>query len=163
MALENKKTPTALILSRQNIKNLPVENPYINALKAAKGAYVVVDCVGTPDIVLLASGSEVSTLIESTDKLKEDFKVRVVSVPSEGLFHSQELEYQQSVLPAGIPRFGLTAGLSVNLEGLVGENGKVWGLNHFGYSAPATVLDDKFGFTPEHISKEIINYMKLNS
>ncbi|GGK46203.1 MULTISPECIES: transketolase family protein [Flavobacteriaceae] len=163
MALENKKTPTALILSRQNIKNLPVENPYINALKAAKGAYVVVDCVGTPDIVLLASGSEVSTLIESTDKLKEDFKVRVVSVPSEGLFRSQELEYQQSVLPAGIPRFGLTAGLSVNLEGLVGENGKVWGLNHFGYSAPATVLDDKFGFTPEHISKEIINYMKLNS
>jgi len=159
MALENKNTPTALLLSRQNIKNLPVENPYQNALKATKGGYTVLDCEGTPDVILLASGSEVSTLIEASKMLNEKIKVRVVSVPSEGLFRCQEMEYQQAILPVGVPRFGLTAGLTINLEGLVGEKGKVLGLNHFGYSAPATVLDDKFGFTPAHISNEINNYL----
>jgi len=160
MALENKYTPTALILSRQNIKNLPAQDPYQNSLKATKGGYIVVDCEGTPDVILLASGSEVATLIEASDRLKEQLNIRIVSILSEGLFRSQDITYQNSVLPVGVPRFGLTAGLTVNLEGLVGENGKVWGLEHFGFSAPAAVLDEKFGFTSENISEEILKYLK---
>jgi transketolase len=127
LALENTDSPTALILSRQNIKNLPAkENRYAEAQKAAQGAYIVTDTVGKPDVILLASGSEVATLVEGAALLeKEGVKCRIVSVPSEGLFRNQSKEYQQSVLPAGVKKFGLTAGLPVNLEGLVGAVGGV--------------------------------------
>ncbi len=158
MALENTSTPTGLILSRQNIKTLPAAsgNRYQEALQAEKGAYIVQDCEGTPDVILLASGSEVATLASGAEKLvAEGVKVRIVSVPSEGLFRSQDAAYQQSVLPAGVKKFGLTAGLPVTLAGLVGADGKVAGLDHFGYSAPYTVLDEKFGFTDEHVYKEV--------
>jgi transketolase len=155
LALENKDTPTALILSRQNINNLP-NNGYEDTLQASKGAYIVQDCEGTPDAVLLASGSEVSTLVEGAELLKKDnIKVRIVSVPSEGLFRNQSKDYQLSVLPVGVPRFGLTAGLPINLEGLVGENGKVWGLSSFGHSAPYTVLDEKLEFTALKVYNEV--------
>ncbi len=151
MAMENLKTPTALILSRQNIKNLPGNSQN----QAEKGAYVV-SCDGNPDVVLLASGSEVSTLVDGAELLrKEGVKVRIVSVPSEGLFRNQTPEYQESVLPLGIKRFGLTAGLPVNLIGLVGENGKTWGLESFGFSAPYNVLDEKLGFTAENIFNQV--------
>ena len=158
MALENTHTPTALILSRQNITSLPVNgNRYEAALKAEKGAYIVEKPEGTPDVVLLASGSEVSTLVDGAKLLKEkdNLKVQVVSVPSEGLFRSQSKEYQTSVLPIGIPRFGMTAGLPVTLEGLVGENGKIWGLESFGFSAPYTVLDNKLGFNGENVYNQV--------
>lgn len=158
MALENTSTPTALILSRQNITNLPVEGDrYEAALQAEKGAYIVQECEGTPDVVFLASGSEVATLVEGSKLLaeKENLKIQIVSVPSEGLFRSQSKEYQNSVLPIGIPRFGMTAGLPVTLEGLVGENGKVWGLESFGYSAPYTTLDDKLGFNGENVYNQV--------
>ncbi|MCU4163442.1 transketolase family protein [Carboxylicivirga caseinilyticus] len=158
MALENTKTPTAMIFSRQNITDLPAAsgNRYEEALQAAKGAYIVDDCEGTPDVILLASGSEVATLVEGSVKLKADgVKVRIVSVPSEGLFTSQSKEYRQSVLPAGVAKFGLTAGLPVTLEGLVGADGFVAGLDHFGYSAPYTVLDEKFGFTADAVYKNV--------
>lgn len=158
MALENTSTPTALILSRQNIANLPVKgNRYEAALQAEKGAYVVQSVEGTPDVVLVASGSEVSTLVEGAKLLseKDNLKVQIVSVPSEGLFRSQTKEYQDSVLPVGIPRFGMTAGLPVTLEGLVGENGKVWGLESFGFSAPYTVLDNKLGFNGENVYVQV--------
>ncbi len=158
MALENTTTPSALILSRQNITNLPVEGDvYKAALRAEKGAYVVQESEGTPDIVLLASGSEVATLVEGAALLeeKDNLKIQIVSVPSEGVFRNQSKEYQTSVLPIGVPRFGMTAGLPVNLEGLVGENGKVWGMESFGYSAPYTVLDEKFGFTAENVYNQV--------
>ncbi len=158
MALENTTTPSALILSRQNITNLPVEGDvYEAALRAEKGAYIVKECEGTPDIVLLASGSEVATLVEGAALLeeKDNLKIQIVSVPSEGVFRNQTNEYQASVLPVGVPRFGMTAGLPVNLEGLVGENGKVWGMESFGYSAPYTVLDEKFGFTAENVYNQV--------
>ncbi|WP_282035726.1 transketolase family protein [Saccharicrinis aurantiacus] len=156
MALENVSTPTGLILSRQNITNLPGKNRYEEALQSSKGAYIIEDCIGEPDVVLLASGSEVSTLVEGAKLLREDsVKVRIASVPSEGLFRRQTKEYQQSILPTGVPRFGLTAGLPVNLEGLVGENGFVWGLKSFGYSAPYTILDKKLGFTGENVYKQV--------
>ena len=158
MAMENTKTPTALILSRQNIKELPSKgNRYQEALQAQKGAYIVEQPVSTPDVVLLASGSEVSTLVAGAELLrtKGNFNIQIVSVISEGLFRQQSAEYQAEVLPAGIPTLGLTAGLPVTLQGLVGANGKSVGLDHFGYSAPASVLDEKFGFTAENVVKEI--------
>ena len=155
MAMENTSTPTALILSRQNIENLPVENCKESAKKAEKGAYVVYSDEN-PDVVLLASGSEVSTLESGAKLLRaEGIKVRLVSVPSEGLFRSQSTEYQDSVLPKNVKRFGLTAGLPVNLLGLVGENGKIFGLESFGFSAPYKVLDEKLGFTAENVYKQV--------
>jgi transketolase len=157
MALENTSTPSALILSRQGIKNLPVNGDgYQSALQAEKGAYVVSAPQGTPDVVLLASGSEVSTLVDGAALLEKDgIKAQIVSVPSEGVFRSQSKTYQESVLPKGIVRFGMTAGLPVTLEGLVGENGKVWGMESFGYSAPYTVLDEKLGFNGENVYKQV--------
>ena len=150
LAMENIKTPTAIILSRQNITDLPTDKH-----NAQCGAYVVYSDEN-PDVVLLASGSEVSTLNEAAALLRNDgIRVRLVSVPSEGLFTEQPREYRQSVLPDNIKRFGLTAGLPVNLEGLVGSNGTVFGLDHFGYSAPYTVLDEKFGFTADNIYREV--------
>ncbi len=163
MALENRKTPTALILSRQNIKDLPTDtgNRLNDALKSEKGAYIVQDCSGKPDIILAASGSEVATLVEGAVLLKKDnLKVRIVSAPSEGLFRIQPDSYRKSVIPDNVPVFGLTAGLSVTLQGLVGPTGIVWGMNSFGYSAPYKVLDEKFGFTAENVYQQVITYLK---
>lgn len=156
LAMENTHTPTALILSRQNIKDLPTKQDRFNeSLQTSKGAYIVQEDEGY-EIILLASGSEVSTLVEGAELLKKDgIKTRVVSVPSEGLFRSQPKDYQELVLPKNKKKFGLTAGLPVTLEGLVGENGKIWGMNSFGYSAPAAVLDQKLGFTPENVYKQV--------
>ena len=156
MAMENTATPTALILSRQNITDLPAkENRYNEALQAEKGAYIV-ESDANPDVILVASGSEVSTLEEGAALLRADgVKVRVVSVPSEGLFRNQSKEYQESVIPTGSKVFGLTAGLPVNLEGLVGANGKVWGLESFGFSAPYKVLDEKLGFTGKNVYNQV--------
>jgi len=162
LALENTKTPTALILSRQNIKDLPSSNNdrFSDSLKSEKGAYVVQDCTGKPDIVLIASGSEVSTLFEASELLKKDkLNLRIVSVPSEGLFRNQPEEYQRSVIPDEIPVFGLTAGLPVTLQALAGPNGKVWGVTGFGYSAPYKVLDEKFGFTSENVYRQVKEYL----
>ena len=153
MAMENMETPTALIFSRQNIAKLPAGNDYE---QARKGAYVVAGSDTDFDIILLASGSEVSTLVAGAELLRKDgVKVRIVSVPSEGLFRSQSKEYQESVLPAGAKIFGMTAGLPVTLEGLVGANGKVWGMPSFGFSAPYKVLDEKLGYTGENVYKQV--------
>ena len=159
MALENTSTPTAIILSRQNIKDLPATDRKEEALKMEKGAYVV-ECDKNPDIVMVASGSEVSTLVEGAALLRADgVKVCIVSVPSEGLFRSQSKEYQESVIPSGSKVFGLTAGLPVNLQGLVGPNGKIWGLESFGFSAPYKVLDEKLGFTGQNVYKQVKEFL----
>ena len=153
LAMENTTTPTALILSRQNITNLPAGTDYA---QAARGAYIVAGSDEQPDVILLASGSEVSTLVAGAELLRKDgVKVRIVSVPSEGLFRSQTAEYQESILPRDAKVFGLTAGLPVTLEGLVGPNGKVWGLPSFGFSAPYKVLDEKLGFTAENVYRQV--------
>lgn len=149
MAMENMNTPTALIFSRQNVDNLPEGTNYD---MVRKGAYVVAGSDEQYDVILLASGSEVATLVAGASLLRADgVKVRIVSVPSEGLFRRQTKEYQEEVLPTGSKIFGLTAGLPVTLEGLVGSNGEVFGLNSFGYSAPFTVLNEKLGFTAENV------------
>lgn len=157
LAIENVSTPTALILSRQNIKDLPAKaDRYQEAKMAAKGAYIVEDCAN-PDVILLASGSEVASLVEGALLLREKdgLKVRIVSVPSEGLFRNQDKTYQEQVLPVNVPKFGLTAGLPVTLKGLVGDSGAVWGLSSFGFSAPYDVLDLQLGFTAENIYNQV--------
>ena len=153
MAMENISTPTALIFSRQNVDILPEGNDYA---QAEKGAYVVAGSDDDFDVILLASGSEVATLDAGAKLLREDgIKVRLVSVPSEGLFRSQPIEYQQSVLPVDKKKFGLTAGLPVTLEGLVGNDGAVWGLQSFGFSAPYKVLDEKLGYTAQNVYEQV--------
>lgn len=153
LAMENTSTPTALIFSRQNIANLPEGTDYT---QAAKGAYIVAGSDENPDVIMVASGSEVSTLVAGAELLRKDgVKLRIVSVPSEGLFRSQSKEYQESIIPTGAKVFGLTAGLPVNLQGLVGANGKIWGLESFGFSAPYKVLDEKLGFTAENVYNQV--------
>ena len=152
-----EKRPVALILSRQNINNLPALNysRREEAKQAVKGAYIVMDSAKA-QVVMLASGSEVSTLIEGAALLQKDgIHVRVVSVPSEGLFRDQPKSYQDSVLPKDVVRYGMTSGLSMNLRGLVGENGKIHGCDHFGYSAPFKVLDEKFGYNAQTVYEEV--------
>ena len=153
MAVENVDTPTALIFSRQNVDNLPEGTDY---KQADKGAYIVAGSDEDYDVILVASGSEVSTLVAGAALLHEDgIKTRIVSCPSEGLFRNQPVEYQQSILPNGAKIFGLTAGLPVNLQGLVGCNGKVIGLESFGFSAPYKVLDEKLGFTAQNVYNQV--------
>ena len=164
MAMENTKTPTALILSRQNIKDLPARansNRYTDALNARKGAYVVQEDQGTPDVLLVGSGSEVSTLTEGAALLRsgKNLKVKVVSLISESLFREQSRDYQDQVIPGGLPVFGLTAGLPSILARIAGPRGRVFGLDHFGYSAPAGVLDEKFGFTAENVFNQVVAYL----
>ncbi|MBQ9386449.1 MAG: transketolase [Bacteroidaceae bacterium] len=158
LAMENTTSPTGLILSRQNIKTLPAGNDYS---QAAKGAYIVAGSDADFDVILLASGSEVSTLVAGAELLRKDgIKCRIVSVPSEGLFRSQSKAYQRSILPGNKRKFGLTAGLPVTLEGLVGASGKVWGLSSFGFSAPYKVLDEKLGFTAENVYNQVKSLLK---
>lgn len=158
MAMENMETPTALIFSRQNIAKLPAGNDYE---QARKGAYVVAGSDDKFDVILLADGSEVSTLVAGAELLRKDgIKIRIVSVPSEGLFRNQSKEYQESILPKGSKIFGMTAGLPVTLEGLVGANGKVFGMPSFGFSAPYKVLDEKLGYTAENVYKQVKSLME---
>lgn len=165
MALKNTKTPTGLILSRQNIADIPATgvSRYQDAIEATKGGYLV-QSTPNPDITLIANGSEVSTLIAASTLLEKEknLKINVASIISEGLFKQQSKSYQEKVIPKGKLVFGLTAGLPVNLEGLIGDSGKVVGLDHFGYSAPASVLDEKFGFTSQHVCEEILKYIEEN-
>jgi transketolase len=158
MAMENTKVPTALILSRQGIKDIPTvgESRYADALMAQKGAYAVKN-TANPDVILVGNGSEVSTLLETAALLeeKDNLQVRVVSAISDGLFRTQSAAYQESIIPSDKPIFGLTAGLPETLRPIVGYKGEVFGLDHFGYSAPAKVLDEKFGFTGPQIYEKV--------
>ena len=151
MALENTYTPTALILSRQDVPSLPNTNEQ----GVKRGAYIV-SKDENPQVVLIASGSEVGTLFAGAELLRaEGVRLQIVSVPSEAIFRQQDKTYQAQVLPQGVARFGLTAGLPCNLEGLVGEHGTVWGLNSFGFSAPYKVLDEKLGFTAQNVYEQV--------
>ncbi len=161
MAMENKKTPTALIFTRQDITDLPsaTGDRYRDAEGMKRGAYVVMDC-DTPEVILVANGSEVSLLCEVAIMLKaEGIVARVVSVPSLGLFEDQDETYRHSVIPADVPVFGLTAGLPSTLQSVVGAKGYVFGLNRFGASAPFKVLDEKFGFTPQAVLTKVKTFL----
>jgi transketolase len=160
MALENRKTPSAIVLSRQNVKALPAKQGSSraqDAKEAIHGGYIVYEDSGTPDIILLGHGSEVRTLYDAALLLKEkkNMNCRIVSMPSLGLFDIQPTSYKKRILPEGVPVFALTAGLPSLFEKYTGAKGKVFGLTHFGFSAPAEVLDEKFGFTVENICREM--------
>lgn len=160
MAMENMETPTALILSRQAINNLPEGNDYE---QARKGAYIVSESDDNPDVILVGNGSEVSTLVAGARLLRKDgIRVRVVSAPSEGLFRRQPVGYQENVLPYNVKKFGLTAGLPCTLEGLVGigPNSYVYGMKSFGFSAPYKVLDEKLGYTAENVYKMVKQFVE---
>jgi transketolase len=164
MALANKQTPTALLLSRQNISDLPASEGSTrieSAQKVSSGAYILLKTGANPKIILLGNGSEVATLVEASEILKKKYQmeVQVVSVPSEGLFRQQSIKYQKEVIPPYTQIFGLTAGLPVTLQGLAGSEGIVWGLEHFGFSAPAEVLDEKFGFTSKNVVTQVIKML----
>lgn len=163
MAMENTKTPTGLVFSRQNIKDVVSESGdrYADSLNAEKGGYVVKTVNGDADVILVGNGSEVSTLLEGAKLLeeKEGKKAQVVSIPSIGLFLEQDSAYKSSVLPQDKPIFGLTAGLPSVLAPVVGYNGKVHGLSSFGYSAPYTVLDEKLGFTGDNVFNSVKDYL----
>lgn len=167
MAMENTKSPTVLILSRQNIEDLPaMENSsrYADALNAEMGGYIVSEPIGgDPDIILFANGSEVSTLYQSSQILKDEgIRVRIISVISKGLFLDQDADYQKMLFPSHIPAFGLTSGLPSALHGIARGKVKIQGLNHFGYSAPANILDEKFGFLPHQVAKNILGWLEKN-
>jgi transketolase len=163
MALENQNTPTALLLSRQNIPDLPSPNRAQEAMGAQKGGYVVSADQGTPDVVLVGNGSEVSTLFAGAQLLREKkgLKVQVSSIISEGLFREQDAAYQEKLIPSSLPKVGLTAGLPVSLEGLVGKSGVVIGMDSFGYSAPASVLDEKLGYTAENVYNVVVKFLGI--
>lgn len=161
MAMNNTTTPTALIFTRQDVVDLPsaTGNRYNDALGMHRGGYTVMDAQA-PEVTLVANGSEVSLLCEVWQLLAEKgIQARVVSVPSLGLFEDQDQEYRNSVIPAGVPVFGLTAGLPSTLYPVVGTNARIYGLDHFGASAPFKVLDEKFGFTASNILNEVLAYI----
>ncbi len=164
MAMDNQNTPTGLILSRQNIKSLPVQgiSRYQDALQAQKGAYVAWKNGEKPGLILVANGSEVSTCIEGAESLarEKNLVIWVISAISEGLFKNQPETYRHAVIPPGIPIMGLTAGLPVTLQSMVGPFGKVIGLESFGFSAPYTVLDQKLGFTAENVFQQALKYLE---
>ena len=160
--MENTSTPTALILSRQNIADLPSQNGddyaarFNDALQAQRGGYVVYRDE-QPEIVLVGNGSEVATLVEAANIIKEkqELRVQIVSVPSIGLFLNQDQAYRDEVIPPALPAFGLTAGLPSTLGQLI-KNGSIQGLDHFGESAPYKILDEKFGFTAQKVAENIV-------
>jgi transketolase len=164
MAMENKSTPTALLLSRQNITDLPSTsgNRYNDALQSSKGAYIVKDSEKKPDLIMVANGSEVATLVAGAELLEKEkgISIRIISVISIGLFLDQSEAERNALIPSGIPVLGLTAGLPSVLQSVVGCSGVVLGLDHFGYSAPAEVLDEKLGYTAEHIFEEALKLLK---
>ncbi|MBR6947669.1 MAG: transketolase, partial [Muribaculaceae bacterium] len=152
MAMENTLTPTALILSRQDIEDLPSAsgNRYADALGAQRGGYVVM-AQEKPDVTLVGNGSEVATLVAAATIIaRQGIKAQIVSVPSIGLFMDQDEAYRNAVIPSDVPAFGLTSGLPSTLRRVV-PTGAIYGLDHFGASAPYKVLDEKFGFSPESV------------
>ncbi len=161
MAMENTDTPTGLILTRQDVEDLPSTSGdrYADALQMVKGGYAVVDCEN-PDVVLVGNGSDVMLLVKAAEVLKADgVAACVVSVPSTGLFMSQSEEYRKSLIPDGVPTYGKTSGISSTLLRVVGTNGRISGLDHFGYSAPYKTLEEKFGFTVDAVVADIKDYL----
>ncbi|MCF8033402.1 MAG: transketolase [Desulfarculaceae bacterium] len=161
VALEHKHGPVALVLTRQK---LPCLDPatYPVAKGVAKGAYVLSDCQGEPDLLLLATGSEVTLALAAQEELaKKDVAARVVSMPSWELFAAQDKEYRDKVLPPKIKaRLAIEAGAVLGWERYVGLDGAVIGLERFGESAPGPVVMDKLGFNLDNVVKSALKLLK---
>lgn len=161
LAMENRNSPSIMIFSRQDIKSLPTENRRQQAHGAARGGYAIIDCEN-PQIILVANGSEVSLLFEVAKQLEKDgIRVRLISMPSIGLYMRQEKEYKDSLIPTNVPVFALTAGLPAVFAPLRHDNWQVYGLERFGASAPYKVLDEKFGYTENNILAKVKYFLGL--
>ena len=159
----SRKEPVMLVLTRQNVPVLdPDKYPIYEGVK--KGAYIL-DDEDNPDVVLIATGSEVSVALGAKEILeKEEIKVRVVSMPSWEIFKEQDEEYRNKVIPADIPKVVVEAGVKFGWKEMVGENSLIIGLESFGLSAPGDVLMKEFGFTPENVAektKKFLNEIKV--
>ena len=159
LAMENVKTPTVLIFSRQNLEDLPGENRRQEAMKTKYGAYVVRQD-DRPDVTLVANGSDVALLLHAAEVLEtEGIHAQVVSIPSIGLFMEQSEEYRNSVIPDGVKIFGLTSGLPSVLYPVMKGRYEVMGLSRFGASAPAKVLEEKFGYNVPAVLDRIHHFL----
>ncbi len=160
MAMENTASPTVLILTRQDVEDIPGQDRVKDVEGMRRGAYVAWGD-GKPDLVLVGNGSEVSLLVKVAQRLREEgIAARVVSVPSQGLFMRQSEDYKHEILPDGVPEFGVTAGLPVSLMPVMRGRYEIFGMTRFGASAPAKVLDEKFGFTVENILGKVKDFLK---
>ncbi|WP_306345649.1 transketolase-like TK C-terminal-containing protein, partial [Vibrio quintilis] len=151
LAIERKDGPTSLIFSRQNLAQQ--ERTATQVADIAKGGYILKDCAGTPDLILIATGSEVELAVQAAAVLTQDGKqVRVVSMPATDLFDKQDAAYRESVLPAAVTaRVAIEAGIADYWYKYTGLNGQVIGMHSFGESAPAGELFKLFGFTVENV------------
>ena len=159
LALENMHTPSALLLTRQGVPVLPNDYDELeNGVR--KGAYVIKDCNGTPELILIATGSEVSLALE-TSELMKDKNIRVVSMPCMEIFEKQDQQYQSSIIPnRGCLKITIEAGITHGWEKFSGVNGLSIGIDRYGASAPGKILADEFGFTPEKIESKIRTHLK---
>ena len=151
-----------MIFTRQYVDDLPSSNGnrYADALQTERGGYTVLGDAATADITLVGNGSEVSLLCKVAGLLEAaGVKASVASIPSIGLFLDQPEDYRNSIIPAGKPTFGLTAGLPSTLREVIGSDGCIYGLERFGASAPYKVLDEKFGFTPDAVYNRVMSYL----
>ena len=160
LALENKETPSALLLTRQGV---PVTNQNYETLEASvrKGAYVIKDCDGAPELVFIATGSEVSLAMETAENMY-DKRVRVISMPCMEIFNGQDSDYKEKLIPErSCLKITLEAGITHGWEKYAGPNGLSVGLDHYGSSAPGKELADEFGFTPVKVEKKIRAHLDM--
>ncbi|MBL1263372.1 transketolase [Candidatus Methylomicrobium oryzae] len=154
-AIERKDGPSTLVFSRQNLPHIPRSEEQIKLI--ARGGYVLKDCEGQPDAIIIATGSEVELAVKAAEELgAKGKKIRVVSMPSTNVFDAQDAEYRESVLPSTVTkRVAVEAGVTEFWWKYVGCNGKIVGIDHFGESAPAGQLFKEFGFTVENVVKNV--------
>jgi len=153
LAIERKEGPSCLIFSRQDLPHQARSDEQIENI--AKGGYILKDCAGTPDAIIIATGSEVALAMGAAEQLSGK-KIRVVSMPSTTAFDAQDDSYKESVLPGNVTaRVAVEAAVTDGWYKYVGLNGKVIGINRFGESAPAGELFKEFGFTVDNVVKAV--------
>jgi len=158
LALKSMDTPSALLLTRQGLPVSSLDQDVINS-GVEKGAYIIQDCIDAPDLIFLATGSEVSLAID-TAKRMVDKNIRIISMPCFELFDNQSIEFRKSLIPSrGAMKISFEAGITFGWEKYIGPNGLSIGLNHYGASAPANELAVSFGFTPEKVEMKIRNHL----
>jgi len=165
VAIETRDRPVALVLTRQDVPTLD-RNHYASAEGLRRGAYILAEAAnGRPEVILIATGSEVSLIVEARQQLqKQDIQTRLVSMPSWELFDAQTEEYRRSVFPPSIrTRLAVETGATQGWHRYVGEWGDVIGLDHFGASAPGPVLMREYGFTAENVCKRALALLEKNN
>jgi transketolase len=165
VAIETRDRPVALVLTRQDVPTLD-RNRYASAEGLRRGAYILAEAAnGRPELILVATGSEVHLIIEAREQLqKQDIQTRLISMASWELFDAQTEEYRRSVFPLSVrSRLAVEAGATQGWHRYIGEGGDVIGIDHFGASAPGPVLMREFGFTVENVCKRARALLERNN